>query len=242
MSVQGLQNTNQVININRLKVKTLNDAPFPPSQTTPTLETVLMEGGNSGGLSITNLNNVDVVSINKVLFNGSPTLSDVLKNGMDANYLSIANLDNLDVNTINNIAFNGTPTLSHVLSNGHDACSLSIANLNTLQVKNVTASGHVTATSLTVSGSKVPTMQGNTAIPSPTYPMTITFSPPFLKTPVVCANPLLPPDFPSDRVCSALISNVTKSSFTIQSVPSRSYSNQQGSANENVPVMWIAMS
>jgi hypothetical protein len=134
MSVQGLQNTNQVININRLKVKTLNDAPFPPSQTTPTLETVLMEGGNSGGLSITNLNNVDVVSINKVPFNGSPTLSDVLTNGNDGGSLSITHLNNVDVVSINKVPFNGSPTLSDVLKNGMDANYLSIANLDNLYI------------------------------------------------------------------------------------------------------------
>ena len=164
-------------------------------------------------------------------------LEDILSNGNDANGLDIRNVNNLDVLTINHLPYNPKPSLSDVLSHGNDADSIDILNVKNIDVVSINNVPYIPFKVVEIG------IQSNTVYPESTgYPMTITFNPPFSAIPAVLANPLFPADFPTDRICTAIISKVTKTSFTIQSTPSRSYSNKQGSANENLPVMWFAMS
>lgn len=241
MSEQALQETNQEIHIKRLKVETINDKPFTllsGSPVTLNLQAVLTDGNDATSMSIKNLQNLDVVNldvinINSTPFKALPTFSDVLSNGIDAQDQNIANLNNLDVLTINNTLYNGFPTITNILSNGHDASSLSISNLNDLQAKTIAISGNLSAS--TFNGFKLPSIQSGTSSPSSSYPLTITFLPAFEANPTVIAQPLIPSDYPVDRSYAALISNVTKNSFTIRAVYSSSGSSL------NIPVMWQAM-
>jgi hypothetical protein len=236
MSLKSLQGTNEVINIRRLQVSSINGQPFNMGSGISTpypLEAVLNEGNDADQLSIKNVNNLDVMnldcfSINNIPYNGLPSLSDILENGIDAEDYSIANVNNLDVLTINNTLYNGSPTLSNVLSNGHDASSLSISNLNSLQSKSIIVSGDISANS--INGNKMPSIQSGTTSTN-IYPLTITFFPAFQSVPSVIAQPSIPSGYPMTSAYSANISNVTKTSFTIASVLGGS----------NIPVMWIAM-
>jgi hypothetical protein len=73
-----------------------------------TLEAVLTAGNDAGGLSMTNINNVDLVTINGSVYPpavAGDDLEQVLTNGNDANGLSMTNLNDVGLTTINGAAY-----------------------------------------------------------------------------------------------------------------------------------------
>jgi hypothetical protein len=73
-----------------------------------TLEAVLTQGNDAGGQNITNVNNVDLVTINGSAYPpvvAGDDLEQVLTNGNDANGLSMTNVNNIDLVTINGNAY-----------------------------------------------------------------------------------------------------------------------------------------
>ena len=73
-----------------------------------TLEAVLTQGNDAGGQNITNVNNVDLVTINGSAYPpvvAGDDLEQVLTNGNDANGLSMTNVNNIDLVTINGSAY-----------------------------------------------------------------------------------------------------------------------------------------
>ena len=71
------------------------------------LEQILTNGNDAGGLSMTNINNVDLVNINGSAYPPSApadNLTEVLTAGDDAGGLNITNLSNIALQTINNLS------------------------------------------------------------------------------------------------------------------------------------------
>jgi len=87
--------------------------------TTDNIEDVLTAGNDAGGLSITNLNDVALTTINSAAYPpvvAADTLTAVLTAGNDAGGLSITNLNDVALTTINNAAYPPPPTLGLVSS------------------------------------------------------------------------------------------------------------------------------
>jgi hypothetical protein len=89
---------------------TLNGAPFP-TPTTPDLTTVLIAGSNASGLSITGLNNVDLVSINSNPYppatpswNDTLSVSATASQDINMNFNNINSVNNINLNTINGLS------------------------------------------------------------------------------------------------------------------------------------------
>lgn len=73
---------------------------------TPDINAVLTAGANAGGLNITNLNNIDLSTINSNAYPpATPSLGDVMSvNNVATNNLNMANYDITNVNTINGLS------------------------------------------------------------------------------------------------------------------------------------------
>ena len=79
-----------------------------PAPGVSNLNDTLIAGDNAGGLDITNLNNINLTTINGGAYPIPvvvPTLGGVLASGNDGGGLDITNVNNLDTTSINNIAY-----------------------------------------------------------------------------------------------------------------------------------------
>lgn len=115
---------------------TINGVAYPPTSTA-NITDILNNGNNASGLNLTNLNNLDVITINSTPYPPSqsvPILSSVLASGDDAGFLNIINLTNL-----NTISINGTPYppypiapygLTQTLAYSNDGNGQSITNVS----------------------------------------------------------------------------------------------------------------
>jgi len=112
------------------------------------LTSVLTAGDDAGGLDITNLNNIDLTTINGSAYPpvvASDTLQDVLTAGDDAGGLDIFNLNDLSVITINGSAYPpvvASDTLQDVLTAGNAGGGLSITGLNDVALTTINGSAY----------------------------------------------------------------------------------------------------
>jgi hypothetical protein len=88
---------------------TLNGSPFPVS--TPNIFDVLTAGNNASLLSITGLNNVDLLSINSTPYppftpswNDTLTVSNTASQDINMNFYNINSVNNINLNTINGLS------------------------------------------------------------------------------------------------------------------------------------------
>ena len=113
-----------------------------------TLEAVLTQGNDAAGLSMTNVDNIDLVTINGNAYPplvAGDNLEQVLTNGNDANGLSMTNLNDVALTTINGSAYPplvADNTLTEVLTAGNDAGGLSMTNLNDVALTTINGAAY----------------------------------------------------------------------------------------------------
>jgi hypothetical protein len=113
-----------------------------------TLEAVLTQGNDAGGQDITNVNNVDLVTINGSAYPpvvAGDDLEQVLTNGNDAGGLSMTNLNDVGLTTINGTAYPpvvADNTLTEVLTAGNSASGLSITGVNDIALTTINGSAY----------------------------------------------------------------------------------------------------
>ena len=133
-----------ITNLNNVDLTTINNAPYPPSYSTPDLNSVLGAGNSANSQNITSVNNLDVYSINGTPYPPYPFapygLYETLSYNNNAGGLSMTNINNIDLSTINGSAYPPTPSLSlsQVLAVGYSAYNdIDMTNANILQVNNM---------------------------------------------------------------------------------------------------------
>jgi hypothetical protein len=142
--------TGQTIKASTVECTTLNyvtlNPPIPP--TSETIEEVLTNGNDAGGLDIINLGEVTVDTLNYTTLNppisGGGTLEEVLTEGNDAGGLDIVNVGEITCTTLNYDTLNPAlpqNDIQEVLTIGDDANGLNIQNVGYFQCTRIGPSG-----------------------------------------------------------------------------------------------------
>jgi hypothetical protein len=162
--INGVDTINMVNSGSITGVNQINSLPYPPTISGQNLSSVLSTGNDAGGQSMTNVNNINLSTINNLPVGGAQNLNQVLAVGQSAGNQVISDVNLIQMQdaqtylasgslyfgnnngvitglqTINGSPYppaGGSQNLFGVLSTGNDAGGQSITNVNNINLSTI---------------------------------------------------------------------------------------------------------